>query len=102
MPRINTADLTPEALAKLSYGDSYQIYNGLDCCVTFEVHDVLAEELRTTNDPGPALVYDFERGMQAPALDMMLRGFKVDPYELRISIDMLKKKKDRLQFILEH
>lgn len=101
MPKINTSELTPERLAALSFGDSYQIYNGLDCCVTSEVFSALDEELKTTNDPGPQLVYDFERGMQAPALDMMLRGFKTDAFALREAVKELLKRKARLQNILD-
>lgn len=49
------------------------IYNGLDCCLTHEINDV-RENLRR-ND---TLIYDFERAMQGPCLEMMLRGFRVD------------------------
>lgn len=50
------------------------LYNGLDCMVTREVWDRIAPKLT-----GPAkLVYDFEFGMQGPALDMMLRGLNVE------------------------
>lgn len=53
-----------------------QVYNGLDACVTHEVH----QELCTLFNQ-PPLIYDFERALQAPCLEMMQRGFKVDGYE---------------------
>lgn len=101
MPIVNTADLDQAALAKLSHAENYQIYNGLDCCVTLEIFEHLHEELRTTNDPGPSMVYDFVRGMQAPALAMMRRGFKVDMYQRKVVLDQLGLDRTRLQSILD-
>lgn len=51
--------------------DAAYIYNGLDCCIT---HEVLEETL----PPGPNITYDFSRMLQAPILEMMLRGIAVD------------------------
>jgi DNA polymerase-1 len=48
-------------------------YNGLDCAVTLEIHHKLAQL------NGGGLTYAHERQMQGPALDMMLRGFRIDP-----------------------
>jgi len=77
-----------------------QIYNGLDCCVTREVYDVLSEQLRQRNDKSAELVYDFERGLQALALDMMLRGFKVDAYECRKLLEAYRNDLTRTERIL--
>lgn len=70
----------------------HQVYCGLDCCVTFEVHSELN---RLFNQP-PA-IYDFERALQGPYLEIMQRGFKVDSLarqqagaELRSRIDHLQ------------
>lgn len=49
------------------------MYNGLDCCVTKEVFDVIHPQLGNNT-----VIYDFERAMQAPALEMMARGIHVD------------------------
>lgn len=68
MTTIQTANLQPTDSNSF---DTHQIYNGLDCCVTFEVWEKLSAL------PQPP-VYDFARAMQAPALEMMLRGFKID------------------------
>jgi DNA polymerase I len=73
---IKTEELTPSALSALSENDAHQIYCGLDCGVTFEV----LEELLSLRDELPTH-YAFERGLQAPALDMMLRGFLIDGFE---------------------
>lgn len=97
MPRINTSTMNP---ANLGYTNQYHIYNGLDCCVTFEVFEQVAELMRQSNDPAARLVYDFERGMQAPALDMMQRGFRIDPYERSLGEKDLRSKLERLKWIL--
>lgn len=48
-------------------------YNSLDCAITYEIY----EDISQTNSNN--LIYDFERALQGPALDMMLRGFRIDP-----------------------
>jgi len=52
-------------------------YNALDCAVTREVFDKLQAELHGDN-LGRAAVYEFERQLQAPALEMTLRGIRID------------------------
>ena len=72
MPEIATHELRPDTPVPWQH----QVYNGLDCCVTLEV----AQALRALTNT-PPLVYDFERALQAPALEMMQRGFRIDGYE---------------------
>lgn len=50
------------------------VYNGLDCCVTFEVLDQLLPQLDEHTGP----TYDFSRSLQGPALEMRLRGVRID------------------------
>lgn len=55
--------------------DKAQLYNGMDSLLTHEIYSAL-------QDLGPApSVYTFERALQGPFLEMMLRGFRVDPGE---------------------
>jgi DNA polymerase I-like protein with 3'-5' exonuclease and polymerase domains len=49
-------------------------YNAMDSMVTHEIFDVMSQQLA----PASVRTYGFERGMQAPALTMMLRGIRVD------------------------
>jgi len=100
MPVIDTSLLTEDEIRKLSASAKQRIYNGLDCCITFEVFGVISTELLNQNVPGHRLVYDFERGMQAPALEMMERGFKIDEYERRLMVEKLEKKLARVESIL--
>jgi DNA polymerase-1 len=83
MTVIRSEELTPAALDTLSEGDAHQIYCGLDTLVTFEVFEELATLLtpHSANAPVWPSTYNFERGLQAPAIDMMLRGFLIDDFE---------------------
>lgn len=51
-----------------------QVYNGLDCCITAEVLDVLLPQL----DNHTAATYTFSRDLQGPLMEMKLRGVRVD------------------------
>ena len=72
------------------------VYCGLDTCVTREVFDVTKEQ----HTPDTQLIYDFERASQAPALEMMLRGIKIDNYERFRLLRFYEKQLDRLEDIL--
>lgn len=80
MPIINTSELQP------GQGD-LQIYGGLDAALTFEVH----EALQRLSNQEPS-VYAFSRALQAPALEMMRRGFAIDGFARAEGIRMLELK----------
>lgn len=82
---IHTHELTQESIRNFAGFKLDQIYNALDCCLTVEI----LEEMKRLNNQVP-IIYDFERALQAPALDMMLRGFMVDQYERRKRADELR------------
>lgn len=50
------------------------IYNGLDCCVTREVFDIIEPQLDATT----RRTYEFSLTLQAPVLEMKIRGVKID------------------------
>jgi DNA polymerase-1 len=50
------------------------LYNGLDCCVTLEVFRAIRVQLDEVTGP----VYEHVKSLQAPLLEMMLRGVRVD------------------------
>lgn len=54
--------------------ESLWIYNGLDCCLTFEVFEEIEPQLNEITRP----IYEEALAMQAPLLEMMLRGVKID------------------------
>jgi DNA polymerase-1 len=51
-----------------------QIYNALDCCVTMEVFEAIEPQLNEIT----SATYEFELALQAPILEMELRGVKID------------------------
>src|SRR5690606_7071208 len=69
---IQTADLTPTT--RLNDADAEWIYNGLDVCVTLEVLHKISEQL----DNISSATYAFSRSLQAPVLDMAMRGLLVN------------------------
>jgi DNA polymerase I len=74
---IQTATLGPLTIP-VSETEKLWLYNGLDCCVTHEVFGVLEPQL----DNQTRATYEFEKALQAPVLEMKIRGVKVD-FELR-------------------
>jgi DNA polymerase-1 len=97
---FDTSTLTPAGT-----GDpfqDYQLYNGLDCCLTFEIHERLSELFGSGGNMLNAEIYNFERAMQAPALEMMLRGLRVDRLAVDAAVRFLRKQQDRLHYILFH
>lgn len=83
MPVIYTDQLELQGLSETIV---WQVYNGLDCCVTTEVLNQIKPQLK----PASGLIYDFERALQGPVLEMMQRGFRVDQYERQKGIALLR------------
>src|SRR5262245_49905411 len=96
MTLVPTHELTRESIQRLKPIDRLQVYNGLDCCVTLEVH----EELTRTFNSTP-LTYDFERALQAPYLEMMLRGFRIDRLSRENASRSLTSRLERLDASLQ-
>ncbi len=89
MPLIATHELT-------SPSDDPQIYNGFDVCRT---HGILDKLLLL---PGADPVYTFSRAMQGPAMEMMLRGFLIDPMERDRGITDIKARLKGINEFLAH
>lgn len=73
------------------------VYNGLDCCITSEVLDALLPQL----DNHTTATYAFSKALQAPALEMRLRGVLVDQARKAEVIDLYFNQIDRLEAQLE-
>jgi DNA polymerase I len=69
------------------------IYNGLDCCVTLEVLEAILPQL----DNLTASTYALSLALQAPVLEMNLRGVLVDETERARAIEQYRSDTDRLQ-----
>lgn len=71
---INTGNLTRHT--KLTQNENDHIYNGLDACVTLEVLEALLPQLDNISSG----TYNFSLDLQAPVLEMSMRGLRVDQY----------------------
>lgn len=71
MKIIDTSTVDPKSLSEMEREWSY---NGMDCMVTAEVLDALLPQL----DNHTTATYNFSRELQAPVLEMRLRGCLVD------------------------
>ncbi len=101
---IQTADLVPLSSSRVSYHGSKLspleqncVYCGLDSCVTLEVHGVIHPQLDETTQ----IVYDFERALQAPVLEMMLRGIHTDTNQVVRLMEIYRKRQIRIYSILQ-
>ena len=76
-----------ENLEALEHQVRHWAYNALDSALTYEIRQVLSPDLIAQN------TYDFTRAMQGPALEMMLRGIKVD---LALRSELINETKEKL------
>ena len=90
---INTADLTQES--SLNANDSLWIYNGLDCCVTEEVR----QNLHPMLDNVATATYEFSKSLQAPVLEMAMRGLLVNQQRKH---RVLAEMRQKLSLLQEH
>jgi DNA polymerase I-like protein with 3'-5' exonuclease and polymerase domains len=75
---------------------SEQVYNTLDCCLTHEIFTTLSAQM-----PAAQPAYNFELAQQAPVLEMMLRGFAVNPGARELGINSTKEQLARLDVIID-
>jgi len=92
MTLVRTEELS--RATPLSSSENHQVYCGLDCCVTLEVFEELS---RLRNQP-PA-IYQFERALQAPYLEIMQRGMAVDELGRRQAAAKLR---ERMELLTSH
>ena len=93
---INTAGLTRDVLERMGQNDKDMIYNGLDCCVTWEIDD----ELNEVMDDVASGVYARSLALQAPILEMNMRGILVDPIAKQEALISLDRDKTRMAHML--
>lgn len=72
------------------------VYNGLDACITEEI----LPEIKSQLDEHSSTIYSFERALQAPALEMMLRGLPVNEAKRAVMRDEFEARDSRLREIL--
>ena len=91
MKIIQTADLTAASLT--SETERLWVYNGLDCCVTLEVLNVIKPQLTNLTTSS----YEFSKSLQGPILEMNMRAVLVDSIARDNAVAAYKRDLDRLQ-----
>ena len=81
---FNTSELGETTT--LSPDEALWIYNGLDCCVTAEVF----HRVKTLMTPEALKTYALSKALQAPILEMSLRGLWVDEARRQSVVTQLK------------
>jgi DNA polymerase I-like protein with 3'-5' exonuclease and polymerase domains len=84
---FDTANLDQNS--RLSADETSWIYNGLDCCVTYEVRDKLRMEL-STSPQNVKDTYDVAMSKLAPVNYMSITGMRVNEAARRYGIDRYK------------
>lgn len=87
---INAATMNPETLTE---DEHHWCYNGLDCSITHEIYT----ELRSVVDDVCLNTYEFSKALQAPVLEMNLRGLLVNKNRRRKVISEMRRKLTRLE-----
>lgn len=91
---IDTSTTDPNSLSEW---DRQQIYNGLDCCLTHEIFQIIHPQLDANTGP----TYEFSKSLQGPALEMRLRGVLVDQRRKAEVIDEYHDQIEQLEHNLE-
>jgi DNA polymerase I-like protein with 3'-5' exonuclease and polymerase domains len=81
---------------RLPLDAEYWTYCGLDCCVTQDVERGMREAYPPITHPNAYATYAFEKALQGPYLDMMLRGFAVDHSARQDAARVLHKRRENL------
>ena len=74
-----------------------QVYNGLDCCVTVEVLEALLPKLTEVT----GATYDWACRLQAPILEMELRGCLIDKQAINSVSALYRDQAERVQLQLD-
>src|SRR5215469_3147506 len=96
---IQSASINQKELQNLTEFDIHQLYCGLDNAVTHESLSAEYELFDSNTNPRPQAkhIYDFERALQAPYMDIMLRGFAVDVEARYRACENLKERIEKLK-----
>jgi DNA polymerase I-like protein with 3'-5' exonuclease and polymerase domains len=74
------------------------IYNAMDCMVTAEINENFSKpELAAQAQP----IYNFELALQAPVIEMMRRGFRIDPFARETGTKKLRERLTHLCTVID-
>jgi len=91
MKTTRTDLLRPDTLK--SETEKLWIYNGLDCCVTLEVLEATLPQL----DNLTGGTYNLSRALQAPVLEMNMRGVRINEHERQRAVIAYRSDTERLE-----
>ena len=74
---FDTQHLDERLMKTLSDNEAAWVYNGLDCCVTAEIRNVLHEQLEESPD-NVRETYEVALAKHAPIMQMSLQGIRID------------------------
>lgn len=99
MPLIDTSLLTPDSRRnyQLDSFETMQVYCGLDSALTWEIWGTLREQYGSQSQG----IYNFEKALMGPYLEIMQRGFRVDEISRRREAAELRGQDFQLREILE-
>lgn len=72
------------------------VYNGLDCCLTYEI----IEKLKPLLNENTKVLYNWEFSSQAVALEMMFKGLLVDKRKVKTLVESTQEEYDHYLSIL--
>lgn len=90
MKIIDTSQVDPKDLKPY---ERDWVYNGLDCCLTAEILDVIKPQL----DEQTSATYDLSRALQGPVLDMRIRGVLVDQQRKAEVVELYYNRLDQME-----
>lgn len=95
---IDTADLDESTV--LNQNETLWVYNGLDCCVTYEIREKLAEQLAAC--PVRNATYATSRSMRGPIMEMTARGILIDKHSAAVEAHKMKEDVKKLEHNLSY
>ena len=90
MVKIISTDNLP---ANMGNVEALHVYNGLDTCITLEVFNVISQYLDNTT----RATYEFSKALQAPILEMNMRGVLIDQEFRFHALDAYRADLDRIE-----
>lgn len=94
-------DREPGAEGALTQNEVHQAYNALDSAVTLRVQHALQDRIRQSNTDHSRVAYNFVRAMQGPAMEMMMRGVKIQTQVRQDETRRYQLQRDKAQALLD-
>tara|TARA_R110000803_G_scaffold80261_5_gene146056 strand:- start:3154 stop:4752 length:1599 start_codon:yes stop_codon:yes gene_type:complete len=84
-------------IGSLTKQELFYLYNGMDCLITYQLRDILLPKV----EEEAVAPYEYEMAMLPVAMDMMLRGMKIDHRAMQLLLEELYAKKQKYAAFLD-